>query len=72
MAVFWFIISTVLFSIEEIMPMNSNNPDMNGHLAELVYDNAVKTIHDIQFVIDLLKIAQKYKFTKKLQDKIVR
>lgn len=54
------------------MPLNPDDPVMNGHLAELMYENAVKKIPDVAFVVDLLKLSQEYDFTKKLQNKIVK
>lgn len=56
---------------EESTPINPDDPVVNGHMAELMYENAVKKIPDVAFVVDLLKLAQEYDFTKKLQNKIV-
>jgi hypothetical protein len=45
---------------------------LEGRLAEVIYESAIKKIHDVRFLIDLLAIAKKYDFTSKLQSKMVK
>ena len=45
---------------------------LDGRLAEVIYESAIKKIHDVRFLIELLTIAQEYNFTKKLQLKMVK
>lgn len=66
----WFL---YFFVIEQtIQPLSPDDPVLNGHLAELMYENAVKKIPVVSFVVELLKLSQDYDFTKKLQNKIVK
>ncbi|PNF31407.1 U3 small nucleolar RNA-associated protein 6-like protein [Cryptotermes secundus] len=44
---------------------------LEGRLAEVIYESAIKKIHDVHFLIDLLAIAKEYDFTSKLQFKMV-
>jgi hypothetical protein len=44
---------------------------LEGRLAEVIYESAIKKIHDVRFLIDLLAIAKEYDFTNKLQFKMV-
>ena len=41
-------------------------------MAEVIYESAIKKIHDVRFLIELLTIAQEYNFTKELQLKMVK
>jgi len=45
---------------------------LEGRLAEVIYETAIKKIHDVRFLIELITIAQEYNFTKKLQLKMVK
>jgi hypothetical protein len=45
---------------------------LEGRLAEVIYESAIKKIHDVHFLIDLLAIAKEYDFTDKLQLKMVK
>jgi hypothetical protein len=45
---------------------------LEGRLADVVYESAIKKIHDVHFLIDLLTVAKKYDFTEKLQSKMVK
>jgi hypothetical protein len=45
---------------------------LEGRLAEVIYESAIKKIHDVRFLIELITIAQEYNFTKKLQLKMVK
>ncbi|CAH1398066.1 unnamed protein product [Nezara viridula] len=47
------------------------DPLIEGNLAEVIYNSAVKTISNVSFLIDMLNIAQEYSFTSSLQDKIL-
>lgn len=51
------------------------NPDdhlLSGKLAEVIYESAVKKIHDVAFVVELLNIAKEYDFTEALQTKMLK
>lgn len=41
-------------------------------MAEVIYESAIKKIHDVHFLIKLLMIAQEHSFTKGLQLKMVQ
>ncbi|XP_071442395.1 U3 small nucleolar RNA-associated protein 6 homolog [Hetaerina americana] len=43
---------------------------MEGKLAMLMYDSAVKKVKEVGFIINLLSIAKEYDFTQHLQEKI--
>jgi len=45
---------------------------LEGRLAGVIYESAIKKIHDVCFLIELITIAQEYNFTKKLQLKMVK
>ena len=45
---------------------------LEGRLAEVIYESAMKKIHDVRFLIELITIAQEYNFTKKLQLKMLK
>jgi len=45
---------------------------LEGRLAEVIYESAMKKIHDVHFLIELITIAQEYNFTRKLQLKMVK
>nr|BAN20997.1 hepatocellular carcinoma-associated antigen [Riptortus pedestris] len=47
------------------------DPVLKGQLAEVIYDSAIKKINDVTFLVDLLNIAEEYKFTSTLQNKII-
>ncbi|KAL1129255.1 hypothetical protein AAG570_013784 [Ranatra chinensis] len=51
--------------------IDSEDPVLQGKLAEVIYDSATKKIKDVTFVVDLLCIAKNYNFTDQLQKKIL-
>lgn len=48
-----------------------NDPLLEGKLAEVMYESAVKKITDINFVVELHSLTKEYTFTENLQEKIL-
>ncbi|XP_073998199.1 U3 small nucleolar RNA-associated protein 6 homolog isoform X2 [Rhodnius prolixus] len=48
-----------------------NDPLLEGKLAEVMYESAVKKITDINFVVELHSLTKEYTFTEGLQEKIL-
>jgi len=58
----------VLSKGEDIDP---SDPVLQGKLAEVMYDSAVKKIVDVTFIVDLLALAKEFNFTEAFQKKIL-
>uniref|UniRef100_A0A1B6E402 U3 small nucleolar RNA-associated protein 6 homolog n=1 Tax=Clastoptera arizonana TaxID=38151 RepID=A0A1B6E402_9HEMI len=56
---------------ESNLPFNPADQILCGKAAEVIYENAVKKIHDVSFAVELLNIAKDYDFTEHLQNRIL-
>lgn len=63
-----------LFNIElqEVNKLNSEKQAVCLRRAEIIYCNSKKDIHKVEFMIELLRIAEGFSFTKQLQGLIIK